>query len=100
MGHLKNERHDGGGVDVQECFPCGWRGQISKDCPRRVRLAMQTNGGGKDKGRMGHGPEERRMDPNERGWIEKSKDIFDYSKSVEETIREMGTTWGSSGARP
>ena len=44
------------------------------------------------------------MGPNERGWVEKTKDLFDYAKSVEETIQEMGDTgdprvrvprWGS-----
>lgn len=53
----------------------------------------------KDKERTEHGPKERRMGPNERGWIEKTRDIFDYSKSMEETIREVGTTGGPSGAR-
>ena len=49
-------------------------------------MAMPTTGGRKNKDRMGQGLEERRMGPNERGWVEKTKDIFDYTKSVEETI--------------
>ena len=81
------------------CFTCGWRGHISKDPPRRVRLAMQATEGNKDKDRIEQGPEERRMGPNERGWVKKTKDMFDYSKRVEETIREMGTAGGPSGAR-
>ena len=98
-GHWKNECPDGGGVVARGCFTCGWKGHISRDCPRRVRLALPVIGGGKDKDRMEQGPEERRMGPNERGWVEKTKDIFDYSKSVEETIREMGDAGGPSGAR-
>ena len=62
-------------------------------------MALPVIGGGKDKDRMEQGPEERRMGPNERGWVEKTKDIFDYSKNMEETIREMGDTGGPSGAR-
>ena len=62
-------------------------------------MAMSAIGGGKDKDRMEQGPEERRMGPNERGWMEKTKVIFDYTKSVEETIREMGDAGGPSGAR-
>ena len=60
---------------------------------------MPVIGGSKDKDRMEQRPEERRMGPNEREWVEKTKDIFDYSKSVEETIREMGDAGGPSGAR-
>ena len=84
---------------MRGCFTCGWKGHISKDCPRRVRMAMPTIWDGKDKGRMEQGPEERRMGPNESGWVEKTKDIFNYTKSVEETIRKMGDTGGPSGAR-
>ena len=39
------------------------------------------------------------MEPNERGWVDKTKDIFDYTKGVEETIREMRDAVGPSGAR-
>ena len=59
-------------------------------------MAMPIIGGSKDKGRMEQGPEERRIGPNEKGWMEKTKDIFDYTKSVEETIREMGEAGGPS----
>ena len=62
-------------------------------------MAMPVIGGSKDKDRVEQGPEERRMGPNDRGWVEKTKDIFDYSKSVEETIREMRDAGGPSGAR-
>ena len=62
-------------------------------------MAMSAIGGSKDKDRMDQGPEEKRMGPNEKGWVEKTKDIFDYTKSVEETIREMGVAGGPSGAR-
>ena len=60
---------------------------------------MSVIGGSKDKDTMEQGPEERRMGLNERGWVEKTKDIFDYAKSVEETIRKMGDAGGPSGAR-
>ena len=62
-------------------------------------MATSVIGGSKDKDRMEQGPDERRMGPNERGWVEKTKDIFDYTKTVEETIREMGDAGGPSGAR-
>ena len=39
------------------------------------------------------------MGPNEKGWVEKTKDIFDYTKSVDETIRGMRDAGGPSGAR-
>ena len=38
------------------------------------------------------------MEPNERGWVEKTKDIFDYTKSAEETIQGMGNAGGPSRA--
>ena len=38
------------------------------------------------------------MGPNEGGWVEKAKDIFNYCKRVEETIREMESAEGPSGA--
>ena len=98
-GHWKNECPDGDGVDTRGCFTCGSKGHISRDCPRRVRMAMPVIGGSKDKHRVEQGPEERRMGPNERGWVEKTKDIFDYTKEVEETIREMRDAVGPSGAR-
>ena len=98
-GHWKNECLDGGGADARGCFTCGWKGHISRDCPRWVQMAMSIIGGSKDKDRMEQGPEERRMGPNEKGWVEKTKDIFDYTRSVEETIREMGDAGGPSGAR-
>ena len=98
-GHWRNECPDGDGVDARGCFTCGWKGHISKDCPRRLRMAMLTTGGRKDKDRMRQAPEERRMGPNERGWVEKTKAIFDYTKSVEETIQELANAGVPSGAR-
>ena len=62
-------------------------------------MAMSAIWGSKDKDRMEQGPEGRRMGPNEKGWVEKTRDIFDYTNSVEETIQEMGNTGGPSGAR-
>ena len=54
----------------------------------------------KGKGRADHGPEERRMGPNERGWLERMADIgFDYTKSLEENAREAKESRGPSGAR-
>ena len=60
-------------------------------------MAMPAIGGSKDKDRLEQGPEERRMGPNEKGWVEKTKDIFDYTKSAEETTREMGNAGGPLG---
>ena len=62
-------------------------------------MAMSAIGGGKDKVRMEQGPEESRLGRNEKRWVEKTKDIFDYTKSVKDTIREMGNIGGPSGAR-
>lgn len=39
---------------------------------------MEATRGIKDKGRIGHRPELRRMGPNKRCWINKTKHIFDY----------------------
>ena len=58
-GHWKNECPDGGGVDARGGFTCGWKGHISRDCPRRVQMAMPAIGGSKDEDRMEQGPEER-----------------------------------------
>ena len=60
---------------------------------------MPAIGGGKDKDRIEQGPEERRMGPSEKGWVEKTKDIFDYTKTVEVTSREMGSAGGPLGVR-
>ena len=62
-------------------------------------MAMSAIGGDKDKVRMEQGPEESRLGRNEKRWVEKTKDIFDYTKSVKDTIREMGNIGGPSGAR-
>ena len=89
---------------MRGCFTCGWKGHISRDCPPRVRIAKPAIGGNKNKDRIDQGPEERRMGPNEKGWVEKTKDIFNYTRCVEETILEMGSAgaprvriprWGS-----
>ena len=43
-----------------------------------MRIVLQVVEGKKVKERMGQGQEGRRMGPNARGWIEKTKDMFDY----------------------
>lgn len=98
-GHWKNECPDGGGIDMRGHFMCGWQRHIIKDCPRRVRLAMRTTGGNQDKERVEQGPAEKRMGPNEKGWVENTKDIFDCSKGMEEAIQGMRPSGGPSGAR-
>lgn len=65
-GHWKNECPSSGDIDTRECFTCRLRGDISRVCPQRVGAAALETVGGKDESRMEHGPDERRMGPNER----------------------------------
>ena len=87
-GHWKNKYPNGKGVDAHDCFKCGWRGHISRDCPRRVRLNLQAVRGDKDKGRMGQGLDEKRMGPNERGWVEAKNNFFEDER-VWKTMKKI-----------
>ena len=95
-GHWKNKCPDGPRVVERGCFTCGLLGHISRFYPKRAVTSVGREGAVKGKERGEHGQEEKRMGPNERGWREQNwlaqvnAIEFDYSKSVEETIRERG----------
>ena len=119
-GHWKNECPNGPRVVERGYFTCGLLRHISRFCPKRAVTSVGRKGAVKGKERGEHDPEEKRMGPNERGWLERNWPAqvnasgFDYSKSVQETIRERGSSgngevqkamegieksWGPSGAR-
>ena len=97
-GNWKNECPDRGGVGILSCFMYGWIGHIRRDCPRRARLDVQATCAIKDKGRVNHGPEERRMVPNEKGWLEAKKTFFDDER-VWKWMEEVERAVGPSAAR-
>ena len=97
-GHWKNECPRAGGVDNRSCFTCGRRGHVSRDCARRVAATDAPLGVGKGKDRAEHGPAERRMGPNEKGWLE-AKDTFFDDERVQRTMAEIEMSVGPSGAR-
>ena len=98
VGHWKNEYPRAGGVDNRSCFTCGKRGHVSRDCARRVTTTDAPVGVGKGKDRAEHGPAERRMGPNERGWLE-AKDTFFDDERVRKSMEEIEKSVGPSGAR-
>ena len=71
---------------------------MSRDCERRVAAVGSSVGMGKGKNRVEHGPEERRLGPNENGWLEAKNTFFDDEK-VQKTIEEIERSVGPSGAR-
>ena len=99
-GHWKNECPDGPRVVERGCFTCGLLGHISRFCPKRAVTSVGREGAVKGKQRGEHGPQQKRMGPNERGWQEQNWLAqvnaigFDYSKSVDETMRERGASRG------
>ena len=98
LGHWKNECPDQGAVSTRGCFTGGWKGNISRDCPRRAGLDVQATRGIKDKGRADQGPEERRIEPSESGWLEAKNTFFDDER-VWKTMEEVERTVGPSGVR-
>ena len=98
VGHWKNECPRGGGVDNRSCFTCGKRGHVSRDCARRVATTDAPLGVGKGKDRAEHGPAERRMGPNEKGWLEARDTFFDHER-VQKTMEEIEKSVGPSGVR-
>ena len=98
VGHWKNECPRAGGVDNRSYFTCGKRGHVSRDCARRVAAADAPLRVGKGKDRAEHGPAERRMGPNEKGWLE-AKDTFFDDERVQKTMEEIEKSVGPSGAR-
>ena len=71
---------------------------MSRDCVRRVAATYALIGVGKGKVRAEHGPAERRMGPNEKGWLE-ARDTFFDDERVQKTIEEIEKSVGPSGAR-
>ena len=71
---------------------------MSRDCARRVAPAGARFGVGKGKDRAEHGPAERRMGPNERGWLEAKNTFFDDER-VQKTMEEIERSAGHMGAR-
>ena len=53
-----------------------------------MRLNLQAVGGDKDKGRMGQGLDEKRMGPNERGWVEAKNNFFEDER-VWKTMKKI-----------
>ena len=98
VGHWKNECPRAGGVDNRSCFTCWKRGHVRRDCARRVTTTDAPIGVGKGKDRAEHGPAERRMGPNEKGWLE-AKDTFFDDERVQKTMEEIEKSVGPSGAR-
>ena len=97
VGHWKNECPKMGGVDNRSCFTCGRRGHVSRDCTRRVMANDSPDGVGKGNARAEHGPAERRMGPNDKGWLE-AKNIFFNDERVRRTMEEIEKSVGPSGA--
>ena len=97
VGHWKNECPRANGVDNLSCFTFGKRGHVSRDCAGRVAATDVTLGVGKGKDRAEHGPAERRMGPNEKGWLEARNTFFDDEK-VQKTMEEIEKSVGPSGA--
>ena len=98
VSHWKNEYPRAGGVDNRSYFTCGKRGHVSRDCGRRVAATDAPLGVGKGKDRAEHGPAERRMGPNEKGWLEAKNTVFDDER-VQKTMEEIEKSVGPSGAR-
>ena len=97
VGHWKNECPRAGRVDNRRCFTCGKMGHVSRDCARRVAATDAPPGVGKGKDRAQHGPAERRMGPNEKGWLEARNACFDDQR-VQETMEEIEKSVGPSSA--
>ena len=98
VGHWKNECPRAGGVDNRSCFTCGNKGHVGRDCARRVVATDPPIRVGKGKDRAEHGPAERNMGPNEKGWLKARNTFFD-DESVQKTMEEIEKSVGPSGAR-
>ena len=102
-GHWKNECPDGPRVVERGCFTCGLWGYISRFCPRRAVASVGREGAAKGKERGEHGPVEKRMEPNDTGWLEAKNTFFDDER-IRKTMEEIEKTgapqvhdlrWGS-----
>ena len=71
---------------------------MSRDCTRWVMANDSPGGVGKGKDRAEHGPAERRMGPNEKGWLE-ARSIFFDDERIRRTMEEIEKSVGPSGAR-
>ena len=96
VGHWKHECPNASGMVSRSCYTCRLGGHISRFCALRAVVRAEPENGVKGKERAAHGPEEKRMGLNERGWQERNWLAqvnvigFDYSKGIEEMIRERG----------
>ena len=97
-GNWKNECPVGPGVVECSCFTCGLRGHISRFCPKRTMVSVGREGAVKGTERGEHGLEEKRMGPNERGWLEAKNTFFDDGR-IRKTMQEIEKSGGPSGAR-
>ena len=97
-GHCKNECPDGPGVVEHGCFTCGLRGHISRFYPKRAVASVGQEGAVQGKERGEHGLEEKRIGPNERGWLE-TKNAFFEDERIWKTMEEIEKSGGPSGAR-
>ena len=71
---------------------------MSRDCARRVTATDALLGVGQGIDRAEHGPAERRMGPNDKGWLEAKNTFFDDER-VQKTMEEIEKSVGPSGAR-
>ena len=71
---------------------------MSRGCARRVAANDSLVGVGKGKDRAEHGPAERRMGPNEKGWLEAKNTFFDDGR-VRKMMEGIEKSVGPSGAR-
>ena len=98
VGHWNNKCPRMGGVDNRSCFTCGRRGHVSRGCARRVAAVEASVVMSQGIDRVEHGPAERRLEPNEKGWLEAKNTFFDDER-VRETMEEIESSVGLSGAR-
>ena len=71
---------------------------MTRDCARQGAPTDTPIGVGKGKDRAEHGPAERRMRPNDKGWLEAKSTFFDDER-VWKTMEEIEKSVGPSGAR-
>lgn len=65
---------------------CGQLGHLSRVCPMHAPVLLIIAGDSKDKGTGDHGPQEKHIVPNERGWLKKTMCMFEGCDSVEEVL--------------
>lgn len=98
MGHWKHECPSRNGADNRSYFTCKRKGHVRRECSHRVAAAGPRSDVVKGKDRAVHGPEKRRMGPNERGWLKAKETLFDDER-VWKMMKEIEKAVGPSGAR-